>query len=324
MNTANNHRSFAREIRGPLVPILAAYKDDETLDIDSTCKWVDWMIGRGMTLFWTTYGTTHYHSLNDQEVIDLNKAVAATIGDRGIFIACAPWQWATRDCIGFVQQASDWGAHVVKILIDWALTPPDALVLEHYRNIARESPLPLMAYTLGLPAVQDDLLRGIIDIPEFIGMKNDSDNFYGMQRYLQVVREHGDPEEFLVMTGGGLSSMKLSFDLGVKAYGDTTPWYSPELSRAMYRALLENDRRLLSRYLVEVETKLMFKVWPKLGPVTFAHWSWAHAAACHMGLYQSPKMRFPNVTLTADQVAEVRNHLEELQRITSSILQDAG
>jgi 4-hydroxy-tetrahydrodipicolinate synthase len=318
MTSTHPYRQFARKIRGPLVPILAAFEDDESLDIDSTCKWVDWMIDQGMSLFWTTYGTTHYHSLTDREVLDLNRAIAGVIGDRGIFIACAPWQWATRDCIDFTHKAADWGAHVVKILIDWALTPPDALVLDHYRRIAKESPLPLFAYTLGLPGVQPELLKGIIDIPEFIGMKNDSDNFYGQERYLQVIREHGDPEEFLVMTGGGLSSMVLSFDLGMKAYGDTTPWYSPKLSQAMYRALLNNDRALCSRYLKEIETKLWFEIWPPLGPAAFAHWGWAHAAAYHMGLYRSPRMRFPMVTLTTQQVEQVKAQLEVLQMFAGS------
>ncbi len=40
----NQFRAFARTIRGPLVPILAAFDEEERLDIDSTCRWVSWLL----------------------------------------------------------------------------------------------------------------------------------------------------------------------------------------------------------------------------------------------------------------------------------------
>ena len=39
------------ENSGPLVPILTAFEEDDRLDIDSTCKWVDWLITKGIKLF---------------------------------------------------------------------------------------------------------------------------------------------------------------------------------------------------------------------------------------------------------------------------------
>lgn len=52
--------SIAKKITGPLVPIMPAFDADENLDLDSTCRWVDWQIESGTRLFWTTYGTSHY------------------------------------------------------------------------------------------------------------------------------------------------------------------------------------------------------------------------------------------------------------------------
>jgi dihydrodipicolinate synthase/N-acetylneuraminate lyase len=307
----NKYRAFARTIRGPLVPLLTAFDDEERLDIDSTCRWVDWLLANGHKLFWTTYGTSHFMSLTDREVMELTEALAKVIAGRGIFIASVPRQWATNQCIEFVHFAARSGAHVVKLQLDWNFTPSDEQVLQHYRRIAEASPLPLFAYTLGPSGVTSALLRRIIEIPQFIGMKNDSDNFYGQERYLWTVRQYGDPEEFLVMTGGGLSSVALAYDLGVKAYGDTTPWFAPALSLRLYDCFQRGDRALVNRFLAEIEAPLFFHHWPSIGNNS-GTWGWGHAIAYHLGLFASHQMRFPAQTLTPEQVAEAKVFLDHI------------
>jgi len=305
----NEYRAFARTIRGPLVPLLAAFDDKEELDIDSTCRWVDWLIANGLKLFWTTYGTTSFMAMTDREVMDLTEALAKVIAGRGTLIASVQRNWPTNECIRFVDFAARCGAHAVKLQLDWHFAPSDDQVMEHYRRVAKDSPLPLFAYTLTPAGISADLLRRIMDIPQFIGMKNDSDDFYGQERYLWTVRKHGDPEEFLVMTGGGLSSVALCYDLGVKAYGDTTPWFSPALSLRLYDGFEHGDRALVNRFLAEIESALFFRHWPGIsgGGGT---WGWAHAVAYHMGLFASPQMRFPLITLTPEQVAQAKAFLD--------------
>ncbi len=139
-------------------------------------------------------------------------------------------------------------------------------------------------------------------------MKNDTDDFYGQERYLWTVREYADPEEFLIMTGGGLSSVSLSYDLGVKAYGDTTPWYAPALSLRLYECFQHGERSLVTRYLKEIEGPLFFQHWSRIG--ASGTWSWGHAVAYHLGLFASPRVRFPMQALTPEQLAEAGKFLE--------------
>ena len=40
------------------------------------------------------------------------------------------------------------------------------------------------------------------------------------------------------------------------------------------------------------------------------HWGWGHAIAYHLGLFQSPTMRFPSLTLTDPQLAEAKVFLD--------------
>lgn len=66
-----NHKATGK-IAGPLVPIMPAFGANEKLDLESTCKWVEWQIASGIRNFWTTYGTSHYMSLTDDEICALN------------------------------------------------------------------------------------------------------------------------------------------------------------------------------------------------------------------------------------------------------------
>ncbi|MCX5662736.1 MAG: dihydrodipicolinate synthase family protein [Planctomycetota bacterium] len=303
----NPHRAFARTLKGPLVPVLAAFHDDERLDIDSTCRWVDWQIRSGIKLFWTTHGTTHFMSLTDREVMDLTAALAQVVHGRGTLIASTPRHWATNACIEFTEFAAKAKADVVKVQVDWNFTFSSNQLVEHYQAVAARSPLPLFAYAMGSAAAYDESLRRIIAIPQFIGAKNDSDDFYGQERFLASVRQLASPEEFLVMCGGGLSSVALTYDLGQRAYGDMTPWYSPALSVRLHEAFQKGDRKLINRFLIEIEEPLFFNTWPGIG-----HWGWGHAIAYHLGLFKSYKMRFPSLTLKADDVAQAKTFLDKI------------
>ena len=35
------------KMHGPLVPTNPAFKDDGSLDIESTCRWINWLIEKG-------------------------------------------------------------------------------------------------------------------------------------------------------------------------------------------------------------------------------------------------------------------------------------
>lgn len=143
-------------------------------------------------------------------------------------------------------------------------------------------------------------------------MKNDTDNFYGQERFLQIVRRYGNLDEFHVMTGGGLNCVALTYGLGARVYGDVTPWYAPALSLRLHEAFQAGDHGLISRFLAEVEEPFRFQHWPRLGGAGL--WAWGHLAAYHLGLFASPRMRFPLQTPTRAQVAEAGRLLDWVGR----------
>jgi len=305
----SSYNDIARRIRGPLAPILAAFSDDDRIDIDATCRWVDRLITQGVKLFWTTQGTTHFMTLADREVRELTRALAAVTSGRALFIASTPWHWSTRECVEFVTFAARSQVDVVKLqfVFDWA--PSDDQIIAHYEAVAADSPVPLFAYTRGRPGVTPQLLQRILQIPQFIGMKNDTDDYYGQEQYLRTVSSYRSLDEFLVLTGGGLSSVLSGYEYGIRAYGDMTIWYDPKRSLSLYQSLESGARHDVLDHIQSVEGPLR-AYWATLSPGM--HWSWGHTVLEQLGIFPSRRLRFPLRTMDPEQAGKVREFLGKL------------
>ncbi len=111
------------KIVGPLGPALCAFTEDEKVDLESTTKWVEWQVAAGIPLIWTTYGTTHYMALTDDEILALNRAIAGVTRNRAVFVASTNYNWPVRKCLEFIEQMRAAGADAVKLQLDWSLNP---------------------------------------------------------------------------------------------------------------------------------------------------------------------------------------------------------
>jgi len=277
-----DYRAIVPRLQGPLAPILTAFDEDDALNIDATCQWVDWMINKGIGMFWTTAGTSHYMCLTDAEIVDLNKALAATIGDRAIFIASTPWQWPVHAIRQFVDDAAGWGGvDIVKVQLEWMWKPSDAQVIERYAAVADDSSLPLFAYALPAGQANVDLLHAIMDMPAFVGEKNDIDDFAGQEYFLQAIESRGLTGQFVAMTGGGLNSVMYGWELGVRAYGDIFTWFAPEHSLAFYEMLRADRRDEAWRFIAEWERPLRHQ----LETLGVRLWSWGHTVLKLIGQF---------------------------------------
>ncbi|HEX7009079.1 MAG TPA: dihydrodipicolinate synthase family protein [Phycisphaeraceae bacterium] len=298
-------KAIVSKIRGPLAPILSAVDEQERLDIDSVCRWIDSLIDRGIRLFWTTHGTTHFMCMTDDEIARLTQAVADVTRGRAVFIASTAYHWPADECIAFIERCAGWGVDVVKLQVDWRAWPPSGpLLLEHYRRIAQHSPLPLMAYTLLQPGITPAMLKQIIEIPQFVGLKNDSGDFYEQVAYLRVVEQTGLP--FAVMTGGTMESFLHAWHFGAQAFATGTAIYAPEVAIRFYEHLEQGRIDQAAKIVQQVELPLA-SGWASQGN----HWACFHAALYLQGFFKSPRLRFPLRGLDAAQIKQVQVLLEE-------------
>jgi dihydrodipicolinate synthase/N-acetylneuraminate lyase len=302
---------LGERLHGPLVPIMPAFRDDESLDLDATAAWVDQLIGRGMRLFWTTFGTSHYLSLDDAEVDALTAAVADVTRGRAVFIASTQFHWPLHRCVDFAEHAARHGADAVKVQVDWRLGPAEAVVLERYRALAEAAPLPLLAYALGGGTFgagpggpSQALFRRLLEIPQVVGMKNDAGDFYEQSAFLAAARAAGRPE-FAVITGGSMESMLHGRRFGQRAYAVGLAMLAPEPVLAFDRALEGGDEREAARLVREIEQPWTAAVAP------LGHWAAFHEGLRSLGHFPSRRVRFPLRTLSDAEAAIVERAMRD-------------
>ena len=296
-----DYRAIVDRIRGPLVPIIPAFGEREELDLDSTCKWLDWEIEQGVPLFWLT-GSSRYLSLTDAEVFDLTKAVAEVARGRALLIAATNFHWPVHMCRRYLDHAAEHGAEIVTLHMLYG--NDDDSIFDFYRAIAQDSPLPLFAYTApGMgKGISPQLLKRILDLPQFVGMKNDAGDFYEHRAFLSTIRQHG--ARFTPLTGGSMMSFLWGYDFGAQAFTSAYGVGAPSIPLKFYQHLVEGRRAEAERIVTEYEEPMLDDF------VDMGGWHALKAALVYRGFYRTWKERFPQHTLTEEEAQRVKAHLE--------------
>lgn len=296
-----DYRAIVDRLKGPLVPIIPAFGEREELDLDSTCRWLDWEIESGMPLFWLT-GSSRYTSLTDQEVFDLTAAVAQIARGRALLIAATNFHWPVHLCRRYLEHAAAHGAEIVTLHMLYG--NHDDLIFDFYRQVAEDSPLPLFAYTApGVgKGISPQLLARILDLPQFVGMKNDAGDFYEHRAFLWTIRQRG--ARFTPMTGGSMMSFLWGCDFGAQAFTSAYGIAAPAIPLQFYRHLVEGRREEALRIVQEYEEPMLAEL------ADMGGWAALKASMVHRGLYRTWKERFPQPTLTEAQAQRVRAHLQ--------------
>lgn len=301
-------RSIVDKLKGPLVPVMCAFDEDENLDLESTCRWIDWLIAGGIRLFWTTYGTSHFWGLTDSEVMELTRAVAGVTRGRALLIAGTNFHWPLRKCMEFADLAAESGADIVKLQVDWRWNPDEDVVLGFYRRLAEDSPLPLFAYTLAdakTRGMSCTGLRQVLAIPQFVGMKNDSGDFYENCEYLRTVRLQN--ARFAIMTGGSMMSFLHGREFSAAAFAAAIGFFAPKVPLA-FAGHLEEGRRAEAVQLIREYEEPYYALMREL---PHSHYAFDHAALKLMGHFKSSRIRHPFKTCGSDAEKAIAKFLRD-------------
>jgi 4-hydroxy-tetrahydrodipicolinate synthase len=295
-----DYRAIVDRIKGPLVPIIPAFSRDEVLDVDATCKWLNWEIEQGIGLFWLT-GSSRYFSLTDEEVFDLTKAVAEVAKGRALLIGATNFHWPIHMCRRYLEHAARHGAEIVTLHMLYG--DNDDRIFEFYKAVAEGSPLPLFAYTIpGSNSITPKLLNRILDLPQFVGMKNDAGDFYEHRAFLWTIKQHG--ARFTPMTGGSMMSFLFGYEFGAQAFTAAYGIAAPSIPLQFYKHLVEG-RRDEALQIVKDYEEPMLTAFEDIGG-----WAALKATMVFRGFYETWQERFPVRTLTDADAQRVKAHLE--------------
>ena len=294
---------IANRIRGPLIPIQPVFAEDESLDVTSTCEWIDWLVQEGVPLFWTTQGTTCYFYLSDSEILELNRSVARVTKGRSILIAGIPFRSSTRESIRFAESAAEWGADIVLVQTNWQEKPDPEAAFRHYKALADHSPLPLFAYILG--KWPENFIERVLDFPQYVGMKNDGGDYEAHSTFINAARRRG--RAFVPMTGGEVRPYLYGRLFGAQAFADlVTCGIAPKVILDFARYADTGDYPKAVEIVRKYEEPLVEAFSPLgLHPAfRVARWLKGKATSYHS--------RFPMQTLDAKGVSTVESVLKKV------------
>lgn len=165
---------------GIYVPTVAFFKPDEELDLETTKTHAARLGSTGIKGIVTHGSNGEAAHLTHDERIAITKATRAALDESGnshvrIIVGCGAH--STRETILYCKEAAAAGGEAALVLppsyFASLLTPK--LLLDHYRNVADASPIPIFIYNF--PAVQSGLdltSDHIIELaqhPKIIGVK---------------------------------------------------------------------------------------------------------------------------------------------------------
>ena len=302
------YQSIAARIRGPLAPILTPFSEADQVDHQSLASLIDWLANQHVPVMWTTGGTSEMMSLTEAEVFEITQTVARANAGRLFYIASPGPTWPVSKCIEFNHFAKDCGVDAVKVHINWLGKPTNQGIVDFYGKIAEATDLPLLAYTVGQPGMSVELLVKLIQsYPQFVGIKNDTDDEYRQTAYLESV-----PSGFNVITGGMMRPFFLGYHFGQRCYADVLTLFLPAVPLQFF-SLLEAGKaneaiEQIKRYEMPW-TELTF-----LGRHQFDAKATLKTILWLTGRFATNRVRFPRTSQPVDgqQVKVIRQFLRQI------------
>ncbi len=193
-------RSDPQQIRGSVTPIVTAFADDGSLDLDTVARLIEWQIdsgSHGISVGGTT-GEPASQTMEEREAV--METAAQTVADRVPFV---PGSGSTnlQETLRLTATAESLGADAVLLIVPYYNRPSQEGLFRWFSTIASEFPsLPLILYNIPArtavnlePTTLARLRRAHANI---VGVKEANKDFEHVSR---VLFECG--RDFLVYSG---------------------------------------------------------------------------------------------------------------------------
>lgn len=133
-------------IKGGVVPpMLTAFKEDGSIDEKRTCKYINFLIDRGIHGVAPGGSTGEFISMTIEERKRLIKIVVEEVKGR-IPVYAGVGHYSTDRTLELSEYAEKVGVDGLMIMPPYYFLPPKEDVLEHFRTVAKNTSLPIIFY----------------------------------------------------------------------------------------------------------------------------------------------------------------------------------
>jgi 4-hydroxy-tetrahydrodipicolinate synthase len=200
---------FGRLLTAMVTPFAA----DGSVDLDAAARLasylVDEMDNDGLVISGTTGESP---TTTDAEKADLLHVVLDAVGDRATILA-GVGTFDTEHTLGLAQTAAKLGANGLLVVTPYYSKPPQTGILEHFRQVADSTDVPVMLYDIpgraGVAIATDTMLR-LAEHPGIVAVKDAKGDLAASARVIaqsELVYYSGDDAMTLPLLSVGASGV---------------------------------------------------------------------------------------------------------------------
>ena len=298
-------RLLSKQLGGVLLPITTPFHDAGELDLDGLRANISRWNGTGISGYVVLGSTGERVHLGEREYLDVIEAAREEVatGNDGFAFIVGAGQQSTRGTIDEIKRV----AKAVPVDAVLVITPyfyrsaiSQEALIEHYRQVADESPVPVILYSM--PAltgikIEPATAARLSEHENIIGIKDSSAEVEGLKETVKLARE-----DFAVLTGNGTvlhEALRAGACGGILAVGCV----APALCIAIFQAVKSGHTELAAR--------LQSRLTPLAQAVTTSFGIGGLKAALQMRGYVGGAVRAPLLAPNDEAREEIRGCLEE-------------
>ncbi|MDR2450832.1 MAG: dihydrodipicolinate synthase family protein [Candidatus Accumulibacter sp.] len=232
---------MAFQLQGVIPPVPTIFDANEQFDPQGMGRLVDRLLASDVDGFLFLGSAGEFATIpHEGRKAIAEFCVGRVAGKKPVIVGTA--SCATREAIDLARHAGSVGADAVMVVNPYYAKLSEQRLYRHYRQIAENSPLPVLLYNF--PALTgQDLSPGLVgrlagDCPNIVGIKDTIDCMSHIRNFVFEVK--GARPEFMVFTGFDeymLDTLLIGGDGAIPA----TSNFVPEITCGIYRAYREQD-----------------------------------------------------------------------------------
>jgi 4-hydroxy-tetrahydrodipicolinate synthase len=229
------------QLKGVIPPVPTIFDTREQFDPQGMGRLIDRLLTSEVNGFLFLGSAGEFATLpHEQRKIIAKFCVERVAGKKPVIVGAA--SCSTQEVIDLAQHAGSIGANAVIVVNPYYAKLSEERLYRHYRQIAENSPLPVLLYNFPILTGQD-LSIGLVDrlatdCPNIVGIKDTVDCMSHIRRLVFEVK--GKRPDFMVFSGFDeymLDTLMIGGDGVIPA----TSNFAPEITCGIYRAFREKD-----------------------------------------------------------------------------------
>jgi 4-hydroxy-tetrahydrodipicolinate synthase len=180
-------------LHGIVPPILTPIRADETIDLGSLRRLIDFLIGEGVHGIWVLGTTGEFASFSRRERAEAVEAAVGAVNGR-VPVVVNISDAATRLAVEHARDARDAGADAIALLPPYYYVNEQDELLDHFRRVRAEVDLPLLAYNIPQNVKARFGVETILKLGQegaIVGLKDSQNDLDWFRQVMTGARERG-------------------------------------------------------------------------------------------------------------------------------------